>query len=65
MSPFIGIVLVLGMLALIFFGPEWVVKVTRKPKRFKKLVRIGSDSRIERMSGRRKNSRIGVSQTPS
>ncbi len=65
MNPFIGMLLVLGMMTLIFFGPEWVLKLTRKPKRFKKLVRIDGDSRIKRMAGRRRNSRLGASQTPS
>ena len=65
MNPFIGMLLVLGMMTLIFLGPEWVVKLTRKPKRFKKLVRMAGHSRIERMAGRRKNSRFGASHTPS
>ena len=61
MNPFIGILLVLGMMTLIFLGPEWVVKFTRKPKRFKKLVQTAGDSRIERVAGRRKNNRLGAS----
>jgi len=65
MNPVIGILLVLGMMSLIFLGPEWVVKFTRKPKRLKKLVRVAGVSRIERMAGSRRNSRLGASQTPS
>lgn len=65
MNQFIGMLLVLGMLTLIFLGPEWFVKLTRKPKRFKKLVSMAGDSRIERMAGRRRNNRVGASQSPS
>jgi hypothetical protein len=57
MMPFTGFLLFLGMMTLVFFGPEWFVKLTvkskRKPKQLKKLVRGEYGSRIVRLSGRR------------
>ena len=61
MMPFTGILLFLGMMTLIFFGPEWFVKLTVKPKRFKKRVRGECGSRIVRLPGRRRDGRLGAS----
>ena len=65
MDSFIGILLVLAMMTLIFLGPQWVVKLTRKPKRYRRLVRQAFDSQLGRMAGRRKNNRVGTGQTSS
>jgi len=65
MSPIFGLLLVLGMLILIFFGPQWGLKLTRKPKRYRRLVRQAFDSQLGRMAGRRKNNRVGTGQTSS
>jgi hypothetical protein len=65
MNISIGIVLVLSLMVLIFLGPEWMGTFGRKPKRFKKRVRIARDSRLEPLVGRRKNNRPVTSQSPS
>ena len=65
MNPFIGILLVLAMMTLIFLGPQWVAKLTRKPKRYRRLIRLAVHSQMNRMTGRRRNNRPGASQRPS
>jgi len=65
MNPLIGILLVLAMMTLIFLGPQWVVKLTRKPKRYRRLVRLAVDSPIDHMLGRRMNNRPGANRSPS
>ena len=65
MNPLIGILLVLAMMTLIFLGPQWVVKLTRKPNRYRRLVRLAFDSQIDRMAGRRMKNRPGASHSPS
>lgn len=37
MNLFIGILLVLGMMTLIFLGPEWVVGLSRELQGYKKV----------------------------
>jgi hypothetical protein len=65
MDSFIGILLVLAMMTLIFLGPQWVVKLTRKPKRYRRRVRLAVDSQTGRIAGRRRNNRPGANQSPS
>lgn len=65
MNLFIGIFLILGMMILIFHGPEWVVKINRKPKRFRRLVRLDGGLRKAAVAGRRRANRFGGSPIPS
>jgi Sec-independent protein translocase protein TatA len=65
MNISIGIVLVLSLMVLIFLGPEWLGTFGRKPKRFKKVLRIAIDSQSEVVVGRRMSNRPVTSQSPS
>lgn len=62
MDFLIGTMLILGMIAVAYLGPEIVVKLTGDPKHFRRLVRIPNDQRVASASGRRKNTRPGTRQ---
>jgi len=61
MSPLMGMLLVLGLMILIFLGPEWGVRFTRKQRKFRRLVRLGNPGG-EPVAGRRKSNRIEGAQ---
>lgn len=61
MNFLMGIAIVLGVMLLIFLGPEWVLQPARKPKSYRRLVRLAVHSQIDRMAGRRRTNRLGVS----
>jgi len=61
MNPLMGMLLVLGLMILIFLGPEWGVRFTRKQRKFKRLVRLGGP-RDEPVAGRRRTNRFEGSQ---
>ncbi len=45
MNALLGVVLILSLLILIFLGPEYLRKVTRKPRSYKK---VGPHRRLQR-----------------
>lgn len=64
MNPLMGMLLVLGLMILIFLGPEWGVRFSRKQRKFKRLVRLGGPRDVP-VAGRRRNNRLVGSQGSS
>ena len=57
MDPLLGLLLVLCVLALVYFGPGWGVRLAGKARRFKRRVHLSGDARNASMVGRRKSNR--------